>query len=1276
MAKIRFLLLVLVLSTLGASAQHLDPQPASVRTPLSEVDLLQLPTLDNKALTAAEMARRGPGIAPRFAETINVELGPEDRGHWETLPNGNLVWRLRISSPGAHSLNLGFSRFVMPEGGSMILYSPDGSKVMGPFTPADNDEHEELWTPILPGDELVVEVQLPAHQRQQLGLQLKSVNHDFLGFSLVMSGSCNLDVICGAADGWAIVDLYRDIIQSVAVIGLNGGTFCTGFLVNNARQDCKPFFMTANHCGINNGNAASLVVYWNYVNSFCRQPNTPSSGASGNGSLADFNSGSIFRAAYAASDMTLVELDDPVSQTADAFFAGWNTSSQMPADTVIGIHHPSTDEKRISFEFNGLYVGSWGSGSNPVPNGNHLIVADWDVGTTEGGSSGSPLFNARKQVIGQLHGGSAACGNNAYDSYGWFRTSWEGGGTPQSRLRDWLDPDQTGITELNGRAQQLCSFFVEANPATRSLCAPDTATYTLTVGETFTGPVSLSVQGLASGLNALFSSTSVTPGATVTLRIVNTNAVASGTYNFTVQATDGTNTANTPVSLLVFSGAPTAVAPSQPANTATDLGLSISLTWTPLSGVSTYDWQLSLNPDFTELVGQGSGLTATAAATPVLSITTTYYWRVRANNLCGTGAWSETFTFTTGELACINLAAIDTPVLISEGNPSTSTSQIVLNAPGVISSIRIIGMRVDHTYLGDISATLTSPSGTTIQLFDRPGRLDSGFGCSGANLDVNFDDNAPNTADDFENTCDGGDPSILGDFQPIDAFSAFFGELATGTWTLAVTDGANFDGGSIINWQLDFCATIPSAVSVSTVENARFCESEQVSYEVTVGTGFTNPVTLELLDAPAGASVSFVPNPVSPGQTATMTLSGFSAGNYNFTLTADDGTDLADTEFNLSVQSAPAAPALNAPLDGTMGLNTSVLFSWGFISGASGYRFILSTSADLSSPIYTSTFDLGITQTTYSQLSLGTQYYWAVVALNECGESGTPVIHDFTTAPDVNLSVFSGPGPVCGTDDAVYVLNLGGSFQNAISVSYTAQPSATFGQSLSYNPNNRRLSITLSQLFNNAAGNYQVTFVVADAAGHQNSITVPLTILSAPALPALLSPAQGSVLMNASVVLSWSSVANATSYRVEIATDVNFTNIIQTNVVSGSSLSFTAPAPDQYYWRVTAINNCGDAVSSPFGFVFQLVDTYELGEVQVRLAPNPTQGQLWLMLDGALDAPVQVDIFAANGQFVSKQWAPGTPGMHPISVENLPAGLYLLRLTSGQAVASQRIIKQ
>ena len=67
----------------------------------------------------------------------------------------------------------------------------------------------------------------------------------------------------------------------------------------------------------------------------------------------------------------------------------------------------------------------------------------WEIGVTEGGSSGSPLFNQNGHIIGELFAGQAACNglsdNNDFDIYGRFATAWDGA-TSSTRLKDWLDP--------------------------------------------------------------------------------------------------------------------------------------------------------------------------------------------------------------------------------------------------------------------------------------------------------------------------------------------------------------------------------------------------------------------------------------------------------------------------------------------------------------------------------------------------------------------------------------------------------------------------------------------------------------------------------------------------------------------------------------------------------------------------------------------------------------------------------------------------------------------
>ncbi len=389
--------------------------------------------------------KRGNGVF-RFAEPIQVEISPDSDGEWETLADGSERWRVRIFSPGAISLNLGFSEYRMPNGGRLSIFPPraEQNRPIRDFTSADNEDHGQLWTPIFESDEIVLEVTLPPDSRDLLALKLTRVNHGFRksydkAIGNNSSGSCNIDVACTSDPTVGpLVQMYANQIRSVGAYTLNGFDTCSGALINNTANDGRPYFLTAEHCGITPGNAPSMVVYFNFENSSCRTPGSAASGQPGDGTLTQFNSGAIHRAEYAASDFCLVELDDPIPSSYNVYYAGWDRSGAN--GMAAGIHHPAVAEKRISFELDDTV----NSGAT------HVEVTDWDYGTTEGGSSGSPLFDAAGRIIGDLTGGLAACGNDEYDEYGRLSVSWSGGGTTDSRLSDWLDPLSTGASAIDG----------------------------------------------------------------------------------------------------------------------------------------------------------------------------------------------------------------------------------------------------------------------------------------------------------------------------------------------------------------------------------------------------------------------------------------------------------------------------------------------------------------------------------------------------------------------------------------------------------------------------------------------------------------------------------------------------------------------------------------------------------------------------------------------------------------------------------------------------------
>ena len=612
-------------------------------TPLHEVPVVEVAAVDRDRLLAEDAEREAePGVAPRFAIPHEVRITPQTHGRWESTPEGMEVWRKRIAAAEARSLNLTFGRYRLPEGAELHLFSEDGKRRIRPFTVADNKPHGELWTPVLEGGSMVLELQVPSAERERVELDLSSINYGYRGFfepAADRSGSCNVDVVCPEGDDWP----YE--ISSVAVISTGGSTFCSGFMVNNVEYDGTPYFMTADHCGIGAGNAASLVTYWNFEHSECREPGTPGAGGPGDGTLDEFNTGSTFRAADSASDFTLVELDDQPDPAWEVGYAGWDARDQA-TDWAIAIHHPRTQEKRISFEFDPTTITTYLSDA-PDPNGTHLRVNDWDVGTTEPGSSGSPLFSPEGRVVGQLHGGYAACSNNDPDWYGRIAVSWEGT-SASNRLRDWLDPEDTGTEYVDGLGQG--GFQLVPETETISQCSFADVDLGIDVEQLqpdFDDPVTLSVSGLPSGVSADFTVNPVTTPGSTQLDLTDLDAAGTGTFVLTIEGAGGDfdDTVDIPVTLA--DDIPGTPAVTEPDDGAVGVDLSPVLEWSAASQAASYELEIATDPDFVDTVYTATSGSTSHEVEMALDSSSFYYLRVRATNACDTGAWSPTTSFGT-----------------------------------------------------------------------------------------------------------------------------------------------------------------------------------------------------------------------------------------------------------------------------------------------------------------------------------------------------------------------------------------------------------------------------------------------------------------------------------------------------------------------------------------------------------------------------------------------------------------------------------------------------
>jgi len=409
----------------------------------------------------------------RFGFLHEVSFSLSNTGNWTSLNNGARIWRLGITSINALSLNLIFDEFKMPEGGHVYLYAPNGDQILGAYTQKNHNPEYILGTEIITGDSLIIEYYEPAnvlgqgelsigyatHGYRSLKYYARNLKHSFeRGFD--DSGDCNYDALCTSfADPFT--SSWDGPINSVAMIVSGGNGICSGALINNTCEDGTPYFLTADHC-LGNSNAPSTLSWafrFNWQDSSavsCPGGNSMNPGNNYN----QTQYGAQVRANNSNSDFALLEIQNMTQvdvQNYGAFYAGWDNSDSVMTNTggqalAIGVHHPSGDIKKKCI-FNGAPYKSFNAGAQV------WWVDSWDQGVTEPGSSGSPLFDKNKRIIGQLYGGAAACNGNSnnglHDYYGRFGVSWDDVTGANNNLESWLDGNNgacpsTGLTILDG----------------------------------------------------------------------------------------------------------------------------------------------------------------------------------------------------------------------------------------------------------------------------------------------------------------------------------------------------------------------------------------------------------------------------------------------------------------------------------------------------------------------------------------------------------------------------------------------------------------------------------------------------------------------------------------------------------------------------------------------------------------------------------------------------------------------------------------------------------
>ena len=375
---------------------------------------------------------------------------------------GRSVYHLELTAPDAQGLSLSFDKLALQPGDRLYLFDPARKQVLGAFTSESNPDGGVFGTNPIAGNSLVIQYEpagaLADIRLKQLGYFFESVAAPQNISGEGASGVCNVNVNC--SEGADMQDVKNGIAQIIVVLDGNIG-FCSGTLVNNSNEDWRPLIMTAYHCTFAKSPLTGKVInateedfrQWVFNFHFERPECANNQWV---GEQAYSISGAKRLAAVPmdhGSDALLVETLNPIPDYYGVYYNGWDRSGTLEPKAK-GLHHPSGDVMKISTITEPLINGTWMTKDNVGAKDAHFAVryAKTENGhcVTEGGSSGSGLFNSKGLLIGTLSGGAAECdkGINALNMYGKLSEHWARSTQDNSQqlqpLAQVLDPKGSG----------------------------------------------------------------------------------------------------------------------------------------------------------------------------------------------------------------------------------------------------------------------------------------------------------------------------------------------------------------------------------------------------------------------------------------------------------------------------------------------------------------------------------------------------------------------------------------------------------------------------------------------------------------------------------------------------------------------------------------------------------------------------------------------------------------------------------------------------------------
>ena len=391
-------------------------------------------------------------IAVGFDVNIDLQLEKPNYG------DKGKAWSVKLEADKSRFLSLFFDDLYLPKGSELYIYNRKNQVVVGPLDYTNTSESRTFQMGLIKGEELTLTlIETPA----AFGKSRVHVKTLFYGYkeSSEDGGGFGQSVVCNTDENvnCPVGAPFAQQSDAVAMILLNNDQslrHCSATLLNNACQNLRPNLLTAFHCvdrqtrdgvltNAERADVGNFGFVFQYKSPIC---------SNANGSLSLTFSGSTILSEWNQTDFILLSLNSRPSPNSGIRYAGWDRSNVNPTSSA-GIHHPAGDVMKIAIDGQASTLFTWNNtrqGFSP-----NLTDGYWeqnfDSGATEGGSSGSALFDQNRRVVGQLRGNQhrTQLGTECTDRrahYGRLAFSWTGGGTSASRLSDHLSDDPSVMT--------------------------------------------------------------------------------------------------------------------------------------------------------------------------------------------------------------------------------------------------------------------------------------------------------------------------------------------------------------------------------------------------------------------------------------------------------------------------------------------------------------------------------------------------------------------------------------------------------------------------------------------------------------------------------------------------------------------------------------------------------------------------------------------------------------------------------------------------------------